>query len=170
MKFPAFALSSGCGCCWFGFDAGSALAANSVTVHAFIDTQLAASAWLLGWIGFEWATEGYPTALGGSSGAVAGMVAITPCAGFLQPMPSLLVGLVAGVVRALAVPLKFRLRHDDSLDVLGVHGAAARWGWCCSGRSRAGPHSESFGSELRAISRRTIDAWGLVPAMAGSYR
>jgi Amt family ammonium transporter len=107
---------------WFGFNAGSALGANAVAVHAFVDTQLAASAGLLGWIGFEWATEGYPTTLGAASGAVAGMVAITPCAGFVQPLPSLLVGVLAGVLCALAVRLKFRLRYDDSLDVLGVHG------------------------------------------------
>ncbi len=107
---------------WFGFNAGSALGANAVAVHAFVDTQLAAAAGLLGWIGFEWATEKFPTTLGGASGAVAGMVAITPCAGFLEPLPSLLVGAVAGVVCALAVRVKFKLRYDDSLDVLGVHG------------------------------------------------
>jgi Amt family ammonium transporter len=107
---------------WFGFNAGSALGANAVAVHAFVDTQLAAAAGLLGWIGFERVTEGFPTTLGAASGAVAGMVAITPCAGFLQPMPSLLVGVVAGVLCALAVRIKFKLRYDDSLDVLGVHG------------------------------------------------
>jgi Amt family ammonium transporter len=107
---------------WFGFNAGSALGANDVAVHAFVNTQLAAAAGLLGWIGLEWKTEGFPTTLGAASGAVAGMVAITPCAGYLQPLPALLVGLLAGIVCGLAVRLKFKWRYDDSLDVLGVHG------------------------------------------------
>jgi len=107
---------------WFGFNAGSALAANQVAVTAFVNTQLAAAAGLLAWIIFEWATEKYPTTLGAASGAVAGMVAITPCAGFVAPMAALLIGAVAGCVCALAVRLKFRFRYDDSLDVLGVHG------------------------------------------------
>ncbi len=107
---------------WFGFNAGSALGANDVAVHAFVNTQLAAAAGLLGWAIFERVKERFPTTLGAASGAVAGMVAITPCAGYLQPMPSLLVGAIAGVGCAMAVRLKFRFRYDDSLDVLGVHG------------------------------------------------
>jgi Amt family ammonium transporter len=107
---------------WFGFNAGSALGMNSVAVYAFVNTALAAAAGLLGWLCFERIREDYPTTLGAASGAVAGMVAITPCAGFVTPMASLLIGLVAGVVCAMAVRLKFRLRYDDSLDVLGVHG------------------------------------------------
>jgi len=107
---------------WFGFNAGSALGANTVAVHAFVNTQLAAAAGLLGWIAFERVKERYPTTLGAASGAVAGMVAITPCAGFVSAMPSILIGAVAGLCCAMAVRLKFRLRYDDSLDVLGVHG------------------------------------------------
>ena len=107
---------------WFGFNGGSALAANGVAVHAFVNTQLAAAAGLLAWIIFERTTEKFPTTLGAASGAVAGMVAITPCAGFVGPMPALLIGAAAGCICALAVRLKFRLRYDDSLDVLGVHG------------------------------------------------
>jgi Amt family ammonium transporter len=107
---------------WFGFNAGSALGANDLAVHAFVNTQLAAAAGLLGWIAVEWSSEGFPTTLGAASGAIAGMVAITPCAGYLQPMPALLVGAVAGVVCSLAVRMKFKYRYDDSLDVLGVHG------------------------------------------------
>jgi Amt family ammonium transporter len=107
---------------WFGFNAGSALGANDVAVHAFVNTQLAAAAGLLGWLLFESVKEKVATTLGAASGAVAGMVAITPCAGYLGPMPALLVGAVAGVVCAVAVRIKFRLRYDDSLDVLGVHG------------------------------------------------
>ena len=107
---------------WFGFNAGSALAMNSVAVYAFVNTALAAAAGLLGWLCFERVRESFPTTLGAASGAVAGMVAITPCAGFVNPMASLLIGVVAGVICATAVRLKFRLRYDDSLDVLGVHG------------------------------------------------
>ena len=107
---------------WFGFNAGSALGMNSVAVYAFINTALAAAAGLLGWVFFERIREDYPTTLGAASGAVAGMVAITPCAGFVTPMASLVIGVLAGVICAMAVRLKFRLRYDDSLDVLGVHG------------------------------------------------
>jgi ammonium transporter, Amt family len=107
---------------WFGFNAGSALAANAIAAHAFVNTQCAAAAGLLGWALFERVREHYPTTLGAASGAVAGMVAITPCAGYVDAMASLLIGLVAGVLCAFAVRLKFRLGYDDSLDVLGVHG------------------------------------------------
>ena len=107
---------------WFGFNAGSALGMNSVAVYAFVNTALAAAAGLLGWLCFERIREDYPTTLGAASGAVAGMVAITPCAGFVSPMASLAIGVLAGVVCAMAVRVKFRLRYDDSLDVLGVHG------------------------------------------------
>ena len=107
---------------WFGFNAGSALGANDVAVHAFVDTQLAAAAGMLGWLAFEQIKEKVPTTLGAASGAVAGMVAITPCAGFIGPMPALLVGALAGLVCVLAVRAKFRFRYDDSLDVLAVHG------------------------------------------------
>ncbi len=107
---------------WFGFNAGSALGANGVAVHALVNTQLAASAGLLGWLVVELVREKVATTLGAASGAVAGMVAITPCAGFVGAMPALLIGAAAGVLCALAVRLKFRLGYDDSLDVLGVHG------------------------------------------------
>lgn len=107
---------------WFGFNAGSSLGMNSVTVHAFINTQLAAAAGLLGWLIFERIRESFPTTLGAASGAVAGMVAITPCAGYVSSMAALLIGAVAGVICAMAVRVKFKLRYDDSLDVLGVHG------------------------------------------------
>jgi len=107
---------------WFGFNAGSSLGANDVAVSAFLNTQLAAATGLLGWILVDRISQGKATTLGAASGAVAGMVAITPCAGFLDPMAALLVGLLAGVICAFAVRLKFRFGYDDSLDVLGVHG------------------------------------------------
>ncbi len=107
---------------WFGFNAGSAGAANSIAVHAFLNTQLAACAGLLGWLIVEKFTTKYATTVGAAAGAIAGMVAITPCAGFVDTLPSILIGAVAGVVSAFAVKLKFKLGYDDSLDVLGVHG------------------------------------------------
>ncbi len=107
---------------WFGFNAGSAGAANSVAVHAFLNTQLAACAGVIGWLIIEKVTTSYATTVGAISGAVAGMVAITPCAGFISTLPSILVGLIAGLLCALAVRVKFKLGYDDSLDVLGVHG------------------------------------------------
>jgi Amt family ammonium transporter len=107
---------------WFGFNAGSSLSMGSVAVSAFVATQAAAAAGLVGWLLFERFTESFPTTLGAASGAVAGLVAITPCAGFVGPVPALIIGGVAGVLCALAVRLKFKLRYDDSLDVLGVHG------------------------------------------------
>jgi len=113
---------------WFGFNAGSALGANDLAVHAFVNTQLGAAAGLIGWLGFEQVKEHYPTTLGAASGAVAAMVAITPCAGYVAPMAALLIGLLAGVVCAMAVRLKFRLGYDDSLDVLGVHGVGGLLG------------------------------------------
>lgn len=107
---------------WFGFNAGSALGANAVASQALVNTQLAAATGLLGWILAERMKGGRATTLGAASGAVAGMVAITPCAGFVGALPALVIGFAAGVVCLLAVSAKFRLRYDDSLDVVAVHG------------------------------------------------
>ncbi|HZT65875.1 MAG TPA: ammonium transporter [Acidimicrobiales bacterium] len=108
---------------WFGFNAGSALGASGVATQALVNTQLAAAAGLLGWIFLEAVrADGKPTTLGAASGAVAGMVAITPCAGFVGTLPSIAIGFAAGIVCLLAVRLKFRFRYDDSLDVVAVHG------------------------------------------------
>jgi Amt family ammonium transporter len=106
---------------WFGFNAGSALGANAVAGNAFVTTQVAAAIAAGGWVFAEWIKTGKPTTLGAASGAVAGLVAITPCAGFVGPMSAIIIGLVAGVLCFLAVSLKFRFGYDDSLDVIGVH-------------------------------------------------
>ena len=106
---------------WFGFNAGSALAANGVAVQAFLNTMLAASAGMLGWMIVERLRFGHFTTLGAASGAVAGLVAITPCAGFVGGMAPILIGVIAGAACFLAVSLKFRFGYDDSLDVIGVH-------------------------------------------------
>ncbi|MFC6017429.1 ammonium transporter [Plantactinospora solaniradicis] len=106
---------------WFGFNAGSELTVDSVAGLAFINTQLATAAAVLGWIIIEWIRGGKPTLVGASSGAIAGLVAITPACGFIAPWAAVILGLVAGAVCALAVGLKYKLGYDDSLDVVGVH-------------------------------------------------
>ena len=106
---------------WFGFNAGSELTVDGTTVFAFINTQVATAAALVGWLAVEWIRDGKPTLVGASSGAVAGLVAITPACGFIAPLPAVILGLVAGAVCALAVGLKYKLGYDDSLDVVGVH-------------------------------------------------
>ena len=106
---------------WFGFNAGSELTVDSVTAVAFVNTQVATAAALVGWVVVEWLRDGKPTLVGASSGAVAGLVAITPACGFIAPLPAALLGIIAGVLCALAVGLKYRFGYDDSLDVVGVH-------------------------------------------------
>jgi Amt family ammonium transporter len=106
---------------WFGFNAGSELTADNVAAIAFVNTQVATAAALLGWILVEWFKNGKPTLVGASSGAVAGLVAITPACAYIAPYAAALLGLVAGAICALAVGLKYRLGFDDSLDVVGVH-------------------------------------------------
>jgi Amt family ammonium transporter len=106
---------------WFGFNAGSALGANGTAGVAFISTQVAAAIAAGGWVLAEWLKTGKPTTLGAASGAVAGLVAITPCAGFVGPQAAIIIGGVAGILCFLAVNLKHRFGYDDSLDVIGVH-------------------------------------------------
>ncbi|MBW3615853.1 MAG: ammonium transporter [Actinobacteria bacterium] len=106
---------------WFGFNAGSALGANELAAQALLNTHLAAAAGMLGWLVVERLKDGHPTTLGGASGAVAGLVAITPCAGFVGGLAPLAIGAIAAVVAYLAIQMKSRLGYDDSLDVVGVH-------------------------------------------------
>ncbi len=106
---------------WFGFNAGSALAANGQAVQAFMNTFLAAAAGGLAWLLVEWKRDGHPTNLGAASGIVGGLVAITPAAGYVSGAAPIFIGLAAGVVCSYAVRLKLRFGFDDSLDVVGVH-------------------------------------------------
>jgi Amt family ammonium transporter len=106
---------------WFGFNAGSAVGSNEVAAMAFVNTNTAAAAAALAWMAAEWMRSGKPTILGAASGAVAGLVCITPGAGFVTPMASIVFGLAAGVVCYMAVTMKPRLGYDDALDVVGVH-------------------------------------------------
>ncbi len=113
---------------WFGFNAGSSLAANGTAGLAFMNTQVAAAAGLLGWLLVEKIRNGHATSLGAASGAVAGLVAITPACAFVAPWAAVVIGLVAGGLCALAVSIKYALGFDDSLDVVAVHLVGGIWG------------------------------------------
>ncbi|HKT87131.1 MAG TPA: ammonium transporter [Candidatus Sulfotelmatobacter sp.] len=119
---------------WFGFNAGSALAAGSLATSAFVATHFAAAAAAIGWAGAEWFRNGKPSVLGGISGAVAGLVAITPASGFVKPMQALIIGLIAGVFCYwMVAKVKAKFGYDDSLDAFGVHGAGGTLGALLTG-------------------------------------
>ena len=113
---------------WFGFNAGSELAADGTAALVWVNTTTATCAAMLGWLVVEKIRDGHATSVGAASGVVAGLVAITPACGALSPLGSIILGVVAGGLSALAVGLKFRLGYDDSLDVVGVHLVAGVWG------------------------------------------
>jgi Amt family ammonium transporter len=118
---------------WFGFNAGSALAANGLAASAFVMTNTAAAAAAMTWMLAEWGYRGKPTMLGAASGAVAGLVAITPAAGFVGPVSSIIIGAGAGIFCYFAIFLKEKLGYDDSLDVFAVHGVGGTWGAIATG-------------------------------------
>jgi Amt family ammonium transporter len=118
---------------WFGFNAASALAADGLASIAFVTTHLAAAAGTLSWVCAEWLHGGKPTSLGAASGCVAGLVGITPAAGFVHPMSAIAIGLLAGAVCYGAVQLKWKLGYDDSLDVVGIHGVGGLLGAIATG-------------------------------------
>jgi Amt family ammonium transporter len=118
---------------WFGFNAGSALTAGGLATSAFVVTHTATATAALAWMFTEWITRGNPTILGAASGAVAGLVAITPASGFVGPIPSIVIGAGAGVFCYTACNLKTKLGYDDSLDVVGVHGVGGTWGALATG-------------------------------------
>jgi Amt family ammonium transporter len=119
---------------WFGFNAGSAGAADGIAAGAFVATHFSAAAGAVAWPLLEWILRGKPTLLGASSGAVAGLVCITPAAGFVLPVPAILMGAIAGVVCCLAcLILKPKLGYDDSLDAFGVHGLGGTLGAILTG-------------------------------------
>jgi len=118
---------------WFGFNGGSAVASGSLATSAFVVTHIATAAAALSWMIVEWIHRGKATVLGAASGAVAGMVAITPASGFVGPMSAIVIGLVAGALCYMAVNLKTKLGYDDSLDTVGVHGVGGTWGAIATG-------------------------------------
>lgn len=137
---------------WFGFNAGSALAANGLAANAFVVTNTAAAAAAVSWLLIEWLHRGKPTALGAASGAVAGLVAITPASGYVGPMASIAIGGVVSLLCYGATMLKGRLGYDDSLDVFGVHGVGGTWGaiatglFACTAINSAGANGLFHGS------------------------
>jgi len=118
---------------WFGFNGGSAIASGALAVSAFVATHIASASATLSWLLAEWLHRGKPTVLGAASGAVAGLVAITPASGFVGPLASVIIGLSAGLICYIAVSLKGRLGYDDSLDAVGVHGVGGILGAVATG-------------------------------------
>jgi Amt family ammonium transporter len=151
---------------WFGFNAGSALGATPLATSAFVNTHFATAAAALGWTIFEWFHNGKPTALGAISGAVAGLVAITPASGFVQPMSALLIGLAAGFFCSFMVfGVKSFFGYDDSLDAFGVHGAGGTLGALLTGLFAASVINPIYGKDAAGnnIPTGAIDGhWGQI--------
>ncbi|MGY1739821.1 MULTISPECIES: ammonium transporter [unclassified Blastococcus] len=148
---------------WFGFNAGSALAANGQAAEVAVTTLAATAAAALGWLATEKIRDGHATSLGAASGVVAGLVAITPACSAVSPVGALILGLVAGVVCALAVGLKYKLGYDDSLDVVGVHLVGGLWGTLAVGlfgtaASTAGIDGLFYGGGLSQLGKQAVGA------------
>lgn len=118
---------------WFGFNAGSAITSGALSTNAFVVTNTACAAAALSWMTVDWFLRGKPTALGVASGAVAGLVAITPGSGFVGPLSAIIIGAIAGIISNLAIMLRMKFRIDDSLDVVSVHGLGGTWGALATG-------------------------------------
>ena len=148
---------------WFGFNAGSALGANYLAGVAWVNTLVATGAAALGWLALEKARDGHATSLGAASGVVAGLVAITPSCSSVNPVGAILVGLLAGVLCAWAVGLKYKLGYDDSLDVVGVHLIGGLWGTLAVGlfateAAPAGVNSIFWGGDFSTIGKQAVGA------------
>jgi Amt family ammonium transporter len=148
---------------WFGFNAGSALSANGQAAEVWVTTMVATGAAALGWLATERIRDGHATSLGAASGVVAGLVAITPSCSAVTPLGGIAIGLVAGVVCALAVGLKYRLGFDDSLDVVGVHLIGGLWGTLsvglfASASTTAGVDGLFYGGGLDQLWRQAVGA------------
>ncbi len=161
---------------WFGFNAGSALGANALAANAFVVTQIAAAAGVLGWVLPEWMRSGKPTILGAVSGCVAGLVAITPAAGFVEPVPSVAIGFLGGSICYLAVAVwKERLGYDDSLDAFGIHGIGGTWGaiatglWATTAVNEGGANGLFYGETDLLAAQLLSVLVAYVLAIAGSY-
>ncbi len=160
---------------WFGFNAGSALAANALAVNALVVTNLAAAAAAVSWMMTDWVRKGKPSAVGLSVGAVCGLVAITPASGYVGPMPSIIIGLVAGILCNLVAGWRARTTLDDSLDVFACHGAGGIWGTIATGLfastlvNAGGPNGLFFGNPgqvaIQALAVFVVAAF----AFFGSY-
>ena len=157
---------------WFGFNAGSALAANGIAGLVLMNTQVAAAASVLGWLLVERVRNGHATSLGAASGAISGLVAITPACAFVAPWAAVVIGLFAGIFCSLAVSLKFRFGFDDSLDVVGVHLVAGVWGSLAIGLFGAqavnsiGLNGLLYGGGTKLL---IMQAWGVGVVAAYSF-
>lgn len=161
---------------WFGFNAGSALGANELAANAFVTTQIATAMATVAWVFCEWIHHGKPTVFGAASGCVAGLVAITPAAGFVGPMPSLFVGLFGGVICYFAVAVvKNKVGYDDSLDAFGIHGIGGTWGaiatgiWASTEVNEAGANGLYYGETDLFIAQILSIVVAYVLAIVGSY-
>ncbi len=156
---------------WFGFNAGSSLASGQLAVSAFVVTHIAAAAATLSWLITEWIHRGEPTVLGAASGAVAGLVAITPASGFVGPMAALIIGLCVGALCYFAVGVKSKLGYDDTLDAVGVHGVGGTFGALATGLfastaiNPAGHNGLFFGNPMQL----GIQAVSVIAAIAYSF-
>jgi Amt family ammonium transporter len=161
---------------WFGFNAGSAVASGALATSAFVVTNTATAAAALAWMFAEWAHRGKPTVLGAASGAVAGLVAITPASGFVGPIPSIIIGIGAGVFCYFAaVVLKGKLGYDDSLDAFGVHGIGGTWGALATGLfaskavNSAGNDGLFYGNAHQMIPQIVAVAASWILALVGTF-
>lgn len=151
---------------WFGFNAGSALGANGLAANAFVVSHAAAAAATLVWVAAEWLRSGKPTVLGAISGCIAGLVAITPAAGFVETMPAIVIGMISGLICYYSVAvLKVKLGYDDSLDAFGIHGIGGIWGaiatgiWATKSVNEAGANGLWYGeSNLLIVQLISIGA------------
>jgi ammonium transporter, Amt family len=160
---------------WFGFNAGSALAADGLATSAFVATHVATAAATLAWLAMDWILRGKPTVLGAASGAVAGLVAITPGSGFVGPISAIWIGIGGGILCSIACSLKPRFGYDDSLDVVGVHGVGGTWGALATGLfaskaiNPAGNDGLFFGNPAQLGIQFVSVLATLVLAIVGSY-
>jgi len=155
---------------WFGFNAGSELASDGLTTSAFAVTHFSAAAGVLGWAGWEWLKFGKPSLLGAASGCVAGLVCITPAAGFVQPMPALLMGAAAGVICAIACgTVKKAFGYDDSLDAFGVHGVGGTLGAAAAVfAAQTGYHGVREGRKIHLTDMATDETRAIYTALSNT--
>jgi Amt family ammonium transporter len=157
---------------WFGFNAGSALGANSIAATAFLTTNTAAGAAMLGWVLMDYRRQGKASTMGAVSGAIAGLVAITPAAGFVSPLAAVCIGFVAGIVCSMAVNIKWKSGYDDALDVVGVHavggvvGALAIGIFAATAINPAGANGLLAGGGLLLLGKQLL---AVVTAIAFSF-
>jgi ammonium transporter, Amt family len=160
---------------WFGFNGGSALAANAIAVNAIVDTNLAAAAGGVAWMLVDWTVKGRPSAVGMAVGAVCGLAAVTPASGYVGPSASLLIGIVAGVACNFVASWRARSRLDDSLDVFAAHGVGGMWGTVATGLfaataiNAAGPNGLFFGNPHQELVQLVGVAVVASFAFVGSY-